>query len=104
MVWEPILKTDDERASRRATVLFPDDRVKEYWAGTQDVGMLFQPAIGLKNEVAWDVYLVYRPGRVWEGSEPPVPDDFMHQLGERLPKEKRFEGAGLRKRIEDAGK
>ena len=99
VVWEPIFRTDDERASRRATVLFPDDRVKEYWAGTLDVGRLFQPAIGLEKEVAWDVYLVYRPGRVWEGLEPPAPDDFMHQLWGRLAAEKMLEGGGLRKTI-----
>ena len=96
VVWEPIFRTDDERASRRATVLLPDDRVKNYWAGTQDVGKLFQPAIGLEKEVAWDVYLVYRSGRVWDGSMPPVPDDFMHQLWARLPAEKMLDGGKLR--------
>jgi hypothetical protein len=102
VVWEPIFRTDDERAARRATVLFPDDRVKKYWAPTQDVGALFQPAIGLEKEVAWDVYLVYRPGRVWEGTTPPVPDDFMHQLWARLPAEKMLDGGKLRMLLQPA--
>jgi hypothetical protein len=99
VVWEPIFRSDDARASRKATVLSPDDRVKHYWAATRDVGRLFQGAIGLKDEVAWDVYLVYRAGRVWDAFEPPAPDDFMHQLSGRLPKEKMLEGRGLAEMI-----
>ena len=94
VVWEPIFKSDDLRASRRATILFPDDRVTHYWAPTLDVGKLFQAPLGLKDEVAWDVYLVYRPGREWETGTPPAPDDFMHQL-EALPPEKRLNGGAL---------
>jgi len=103
VVWEPIFKSDDLRASRRATVLFPDDRVTHYWASTLDVGELFQDPLGLTDEVAWDVYLVYRPGREWivfghDGIDtpenPPAPDDFMHQL-EQLPVEKRLDGGRL---------
>ena len=112
VVWEPIFKSDDLRASRRATVLFPDDRVTHYWASTLAVGKLFQAPLGLQDEVAWDVYLVYRPGRdwsvfghdgidmtdrpgrEWEADSPPVPDDFMHQL-EQLPVEKRLDGGFL---------
>lgn len=96
VVWEPIFRTDDERASRRATALFADDRLINYWARDKGVGALFQPAIGLENEVAWDVYLVYRPGRVWEGASPPVADEFMHQLWAKLPAEKMLDGGKLR--------
>lgn len=95
-VWEPILRTDDERSSRKATILFPDDRVSNYWVDTQSVGELFQAPIDLTTEPAWDVYLVYAPGVVWgEESGPPRPNFFMHQLGGRLPDEFRLDGPKL---------
>ena len=94
-VWEPILKTDDERSSRKAVTLFPDERVENYWVHTRAVGELFQPPIDLIGEPAWDVYLVYEPGIKWEGDTPPVPTFFMHQLGGRLPDDQRLDGSTL---------
>jgi hypothetical protein len=94
-VWEPILKTDDERSSRKAVTLFPDERVKNYWVRTRAVGKLFQSPINLKGEPAWDVYLVYEPGILWGGDTPPEPTYFMHQLGGRLPDDQRLDGPKL---------
>jgi len=94
-VWEPILKTDDERSSRKAVTLFPDERVKNYWVRTRAVGKLFQSPINLKGEPAWDVYLVYESGIVWDGDTPPKPTYFMHQLGGRLPDDQRLDGPKL---------
>jgi hypothetical protein len=94
-VWEPILKTDDERSSRKAVTLFPDERVKNYWVRTRAVGKLFQSPINLKGEPAWDVSLVYEPGIVWDGDTPPEPTYFMHQLGGRLPDDQRLDGPRL---------
>lgn len=85
IVWEPMLKTDDERSSRKATTLIPDPRVVHYWAPTQEVGVAFQEPIGLTTEPAWDVYLLYPPGAPWHGEPPPGPAFFMHQLSGRLP-------------------
>ena len=97
-VWEPILRTDDERSSRKATTLLPDARVHHYWVGSHEIGSQFQPAIGLTTEPAWDVYLVYRPGRRWDGA-PPKPDYFMHQLRGRLPDDRVLDAAVLAKHI-----
>ena len=99
-VWEPILKTDDERSSRKAGTLFPDERVKDYWVQTRAVGELFQAPINLKGEPAWDVYLVYEPDIVWDSNAPPEPTFFMHQLGGRLPDGQRLDGPKLRDAIE----
>ena len=95
-VWEPIFRTDNERTARKATILLQSKRVKNYWVGSQDFGKTFNAPLGLSDGVAWDVYLVYLPGRVWEDSGPPVPDDFMHQLGDRLPAEKGLDGGKLK--------
>ena len=55
---------------------------------------MFQAPIGLTTEPAWDVYLVYPAGVRWE-DDPPVPLDYMHKLGGRLPAEKRIDGKKL---------
>ena len=95
-VWEPILRTDDERSSRKATMFFPDDRVKNYWTSTQDVGKAFQHPLDLTTEPAWDVYLLYAPQAKWvTGQPPPRPDFYMHQLGGRLPDGATLDGPGL---------
>ena len=99
-VWEPILKTDDERSSRKAATLFPDERVKSYWVPTQAVGKMFQAPINLMTEPAWDVYLVYEPGIEWGNDTPPDPTFFMHQLGGRLPNGQRLDGPKLHDVIE----
>ncbi|NNF05264.1 MAG: hypothetical protein HKN21_00755 [Candidatus Eisenbacteria bacterium] len=100
-VWEPMLKTDTERSARKATSLLPDARVQNYWTRTTSVGELFQKPINLTTEPAWDVYLVYEPGVVWEGDSPPKPTFFMHQLGGRLPDGQRLDGPELRNGLEE---
>jgi len=99
-VWEPILRTDDERSSRKATTCMPDKRVRHYWVDTQEVGKSFQPAINLTTEPAWDVYLVYPPGQQWKESTPPPPEFLMHQLGERLPEAPALDGEALAKHLQ----
>ena len=103
-VWEPILRTDDARASRKATTLLPDPRVHHFWTATQDLGELFQPAIDLETEPAWDVYLIYPRGVVWDGERPPRPAYFMHQLAGRLPADRALDGEALAGRIHELTK
>ena len=93
VVWEPIMKFDSEETARRAAGLFPDPRVRQFWAPTTEVGEMFQKPLKLKSEPAWDAYLVYAPGARWEQS-PPRPRDFMHQLW-ALPASKRLDGKVL---------
>ena len=99
VVWEPIFRTDDQRSSRKASTLLPDPRVTHYWVETQDVGKMYQPAIGLEGEAAWDVYLVYPPGIGWADTIPPVPAHLMHQLRGRLPEARLLDGPQLASEI-----
>lgn len=98
VIWEPILRTDDARSARKATMLVPDPRARHYWVDTQALAEIFQPALGLTTEPAWDVYLVYPPGAAWN-DEPPKPEFFMHQLVGRLPEERHLDGAALAQQI-----
>ena len=99
VVWEPILRTDKREVAVKATTFIPDSRAKHYWVDDHSVGNLFKDAIGLENEPAWDVYLLYPAGTKW-GESPPVPEYFQHQLGGRLPPEKRLNADGMAERIE----
>jgi hypothetical protein len=40
---------------------------------------LFRGPLNMTSDV-WDVYLLYPPGVRWEGSIPPAPMYWMHQL------------------------
>ena len=100
-VWEPILRTDNLGGARKATTILPDPRVRHYWIEGQEVGEMFQPALGLKDELAWDVYLVYPPGVEWNASRPPKPSYFMHQLHE-LPSARRLDATKLAAQIRSA--
>jgi hypothetical protein len=46
------------------------------------------------------VYLVYEPEVEWDGDAPPEPTFFMHQLGGRLPGDRRLDGPRLQDAIE----
>lgn len=35
------------------------------------------------NKTAWDMYLVYNPGVIWKGSQPPKPTFYMHQMNSK---------------------
>jgi len=99
-VWEPILPTDDERWARKASTIFPDRRVDNFWVATDDLGEAFQPALRLAGEPAWDVYLLYGPRTEWRGASPPVPDFYMHQLRGRLPDSLGLDGPELASAIQ----
>ncbi len=98
-VWEPILRTDNEKVSWNAKGLLPDSRVINYWTPNTRVGEAFQAPIGLETEPAWDVYLVYPRDTLWNDDSPPDPSFFMHRLGGRLPPERHLDGPVLADRV-----
>jgi len=83
IAWLPMLATDDSPAASRQRVRLQDRRVSEAWDGEREAGTLFARRLGLQGK-AWDVYLVYGRGVRWEGSEPPMPTFWMHQLREEF--------------------
>ncbi|SRR6266704_2869660 len=65
-----------QRSRQRRCKTFASHR-----AGT--VGRISASSLGRLldlHQIAWDVYLVYKPGIKWEGPQPPRPTFWMHQL------------------------
>jgi copper chaperone len=81
LVWLPMLTGDDSEAAVRQAATFTDPRLTEGWDGARAIGDLFARRLALRG-TAWDVYLVYDRGVRWEGTEPPAPSFWMHQLRE----------------------
>jgi hypothetical protein len=59
-----------------------DPRVDYFWDEEMTVGKAYKNTLRLKNDylTAWDVYLVYAPGVLWNEISPPKPTFWMHQL------------------------
>lgn len=99
IIWEPVLGDDDEDAARRATALVPDSRARHYWTPSDSTAWAFQAVLPLVDEFAWDVILVYDRGVEWNGTTPPAPTYFMHQLIGRLPDSLTLDGSRLRQEV-----
>lgn len=83
LVWLPIKAADDAKEAALQTSTFRDGRLSEGWDHGRAVGDLFAHRLALKG-AAWDVYLVYDRGVRWEGTEPPQPSFWMHQIQEKV--------------------
>lgn len=74
-----------------AAALVTGGNATHYWEDTGILGRLFEETLRIDGTYAWDVWLAYRPGALWEGEYPPEPDFAMHQLrasraDERMPR------------------
>ena len=83
LVWLPMLVGDDPEAAVRQAATFTDPRLTEGWDGGRAIGDLFAQRLALRG-TAWDVYLLYDRGVRWEGTDPPAPSFWMHQLRESV--------------------
>ena len=67
-----------------AATLVRNDYVHHYWNPSGSFGWELSKAAGLKygDEAvyAWDVWLIYGPDAIWEGTSLPRPELLMHQL------------------------
>ncbi|HEX4002882.1 MAG TPA: hypothetical protein VHX36_09540 [Candidatus Acidoferrales bacterium] len=79
LVWEPLRSDDSPEAATEQAEKVRDVRIWQGWNGNKNVGKLLGDTLNL-HDVAWDVYLLYKPGIKWEGQEPPAPTFWMHQL------------------------
>lgn len=79
LVWEPMRRDDSPEAATEQADQVRDTRIWQGWNANKHVGELFGKTLDL-HDIAWDVYLIYKPGIKWEAEQPPQPTFWMHQL------------------------
>jgi hypothetical protein len=79
VVWVPELRAQLKDVAS-ATALVPDHRAKHYWDPDEIVGIKYGRVLKI-DRPAWDVYMLFPTGTVWNRDEPPQPNFWMHQLG-----------------------
>lgn len=67
-----------------AAALVTGGNATHYWEDTGIIGKLYESTLEIDGHYAWDVWMVYKPGVLWEKEYPPKPAFAMHQLS-RLP-------------------
>ncbi len=97
VVWGPMLGEETAEDAPSGSVYLNDPRSTHFWTGEHTLVEMLQKPIGLEDELAWDVFLVYAPGTEW-GETPPVPDYYMHH-GKSLPAERRLNGVKLHEQV-----
>ena len=79
LVWEPMRDGDSPTAATEQATTVRDPRIRQGWNENRNIGQLFGQTLGL-HDIAWDVYLVYKPRIKWGAQQPPPPTFWMHQL------------------------
>jgi hypothetical protein len=85
ILWLPVLQTDTLQAAAQACLRLPTDtRLQHFWDHDLWLSQAFHQMLQLgqrsrQHRVAWDIFLLYGAGSVWNGA-PPVPEFWMHQL------------------------
>lgn len=98
IVWGPMLGGETQEDAREATALVPDSRATHYWTGSHALAEALGVPAGLKEELAWDTFLLFPAGSKW-GGVPPRPDSVMHVGKRSLPAERRLNGERLRDEV-----
>lgn len=60
--------------------LLDGSRVHHYWEELGIIGQHYTQVMDV-NMYVWDFWAIYGPDAVWQGTLPPVPDYYEHQLG-----------------------
>jgi hypothetical protein len=79
VVWVPKVRGQASSIAVAAQRV-PDPRVRHFWDARGRLMNAYQEVLGI-GEDAWDVFLVYGPDTRWDGTRPPAPRLWMHQLG-----------------------
>jgi hypothetical protein len=69
-----------ENHARDSIPLLDGPRIHHYWEDSGIIGQHFSEVMDVDMYV-WDFWAIYGPDRVWDGSLPPAPDYYEHQLG-----------------------
>jgi len=98
VLWTAILAEDS--ADVAAEQGRADHHSSQYWEEEGwPVSTRLRPILGIgpydPEMSAWDVYLLYPPGSLWTGGNPPSPTDWTHNLRQNEPARPRITAALL---------
>ena len=79
IVWIPILEKDNLDAALPSVKFLSDNRIQHFYDNNKNIGKTIADSIGWAGNVAWDIYLFYRPFVEWT-EKAPKPVYWMHQL------------------------
>ena len=102
IVWTPVLSGDTRKAAAAAAADRQGERVEHYWDGTKSLSLAAHTVLDLAafdRTVAWDVYLLYRAGALWDTAFP-TPMSWLHQL--RIDDRPSLDAASLQGAIQAA--
>jgi len=79
VVHVPTMGAKDNHA-RDSMPLLDGPRIHHYWEESGIIGQHFTEVMDVDMYV-WDFWAIYGPDHIWDGTLPPAPDYFEHQLG-----------------------
>ena len=74
-----MLPEDGVETAERAARRFDDTWVEQFYDARHHAGKAIAAELGGPGEIAWDIYLFYPAGSLWQDA-PPLPEAWMHQL------------------------
>ena len=83
IVWIDIMEDDAVATAQAAAADLADARATYFHDPAHHAGRALSRLFGWRHHVAWDAYLFYAPGAVWEGETPPPPAEWFHALQDR---------------------
>jgi hypothetical protein len=102
IVWERIGLQDTEETAAQAAALLADERIHHFWSPDRFASSAFQAPVGILGATAWDVFLVFDPGKRWTDA-PPAIHSFMHnqKLHNELPKDRLLNAQKLAEEVKN---
>lgn len=98
VVWIDMLPEDDWLAAQQAAEIFYEyPFVSQFHDPRRLIGKAVADVLGSPGKIAWDIYLLYPAGSLWEANAP-YPNDWVHQMSEGgwAGKDKFCQGDALR--------
>jgi hypothetical protein len=63
----------EEEDVQHVTDMVSGNNVSHYWEDSGIIGNRFQDTLKI-GVYAWDVWMIYKPGKLWNDELPPAPD------------------------------
>ena len=85
ILWLPVLETISPQAAEQVQVRLPADyRLRYFWDHDLRLSRVYYRVLQLgqrprPHRIAWDIFLLYGAGVVWD-EDPPAPEFWLHQL------------------------